>query len=247
MNKLKFFPLWNSWAKQSKSKWSVFRLAALIVLIITIAWGAVPGYLQGNWLWEEPPQLTNSGQLNRLLKTGITLPDWQNIAQREIRLGGHKWSAQILEKSSKQQAIVLLRPQTYYLDKPSVDWQDIQGREKWKTDSYQKLKFTSQATDKPEKKVKVTARFFRAWNSRQTFAVIQWYASGNGGHFSPANWFWQDQWAQIHRSRTAWVAVSCQIPIEPLGDIDEVKPLVESLGKNIQQNLLDVVFNISSK
>jgi cyanoexosortase B-associated protein len=90
--------------------------------------------------------------------------------------------------------------------------------------------------------VSVKARFFRAWN-QQTFAVVQWYAFNNGGHFSPANWFWQDQLAQLSDRRVPWVAVCLKIPIEPLGELKDAQSVAESLAKTVQTQLNNTVFS----
>jgi cyanoexosortase B-associated protein len=134
----------------------------------------------------------------------------------------------------------MLLPQSYYLNKPQVEWMDLNGLEAWKTDSYDKLKVTIENEKQTET---VTTRFFRGWNRQQTFAVVQWYAFPQGGHYSATRWFWQDQLAQLHRSRVPWIAVSLKIPIEPLGEIVTAKPLAESLVKTIQMRLQTNAFN----
>lgn len=163
---------------------------------------------------------------------------------------------------------LLLLPQKTDKAQPEVEWMDINGLEGWKTDSERRLQFTVQplgsvtssatplssspsdrqeatgslstpiASQDRDKQVKVEARFFRAWNQRQTFAVLQWYARPDGGNPEPSHWFFADQIAQWHRRRVPWVAVSIHIPIQPLGDIETARAQAESLGQSVQAALM---------
>jgi hypothetical protein len=111
-----------------------------------------------------------------------------------------------------------------------------QNSKDWKTDSHQKLtiSFDSGKT--------VETLFLRGRNKQQTFAVLQWYAWESGGNFAPKNWFFTDLWAQLQKRRTPWIAVSVIIPMKILGNIETVRPLAESIVREVQttigQNIL---------
>lgn len=235
---------------KSKKAWTsptkiLTSIIVILLLVVTIAIAAVPGYWQGGkWSWSDLPPLTNSRQLRSLLKTGVELDGWQTIKQQEIRIGGNKWSAQAISQGeSSSVTVVLLAPQTYYTNKPYVEWTDIQGLEKWKTDSHRQLEFT---VDSDGGINQVTARFFRAWN-KQTFAIVQWYAFPNGGHPSSINWFWRDSVAQLQQQRIPWIAVCLKIPLNPLDDIDSIEPKAVSLARQVQNSLQENTFNVSDR
>jgi cyanoexosortase B-associated protein len=214
------------------------RIAVVCFLSILIAIGAVPGYLTGNWLWKQPPPVANLNQLRNLRQTGLTLPDSKTVEQKIGIVGGHKWSIQVIERDYPKPIRLLLLPQTDNKSQPQVEWVDMEGSERWKTDSYGKIQFEVKPSKLTAQDAKVETRFFRAWNQRQTFAVLQWYAWPSGGHPAPSRWFWIDQLAQLHRDRVPWVAVCLQIPIEPLGDLEAARPLAESLAKMVQTALM---------
>ena len=230
-----------SW-KTSPTKFFT-RVVVVLLLIAAIAIAAIPGYLRGGtWMWSELPQIENTRQMRELLTTGIQFDNWQTVVQKQLRIGGNKWSAQAITKEkSSSPIIILLAPQTYYKDRPYVEWTDIKGLEKWKTDSHRQLKFT---TGTPE--AEVNARFFRAWN-KQTFAIVQWYAFPNGGSFSTENWFWRDTLAQLRQKRVPWIAVCLKIPLNPLDDLESVETLATSLGKQVQDSLQKNVFYVSAR
>ena len=223
------------------------QIAALFLLVLLLAIGALPGYLKGNWQWKEPPPIINLGELKQLRKTGLTLPEWKITQQQEQKLGSGKWSLQIMEKEDSQQtAILLLLPQNGPKEQPQVEWTEISswGRiqwGKWQVAQYREAQFTFKQPQLKDE-VNVKARFFRASSNNQTFAVLQWYAMPNGGHFSPLNWFWADQLAQWRKQRVPWVAVSLLVPMEPLGQVETTWQQVKSLGKTVQTAL----FNFNS-
>ena len=218
----------------------ITRAMVVILLLIIIILGVVPGYLQGgNWQWSDLPKIVNVEQMRNLRTSGINLDNWQTQQQQKVRIGGNQWSAQIIQQKESKPIILLLLPQTYYLDKPYVEWVDINGLERWKTDSYEALKIPLESGNT------VKARFFRAWNRRQTFAVVQWYAFPNGGHYSPTMWFLQDQLAQFSDHRLPWIAVCFRIPIEPLGEKEQALAQAQSLVREIQANLKENVFDVS--
>lgn len=230
-----------AWASPAKFLTSII---VILLLIITIAIAAIPGYWQGGtWNWSDLPPLTNSRQLRSLLTTGVELDGWQTIKQKEIRIGGNRWSAQAISREESSPVIVLLAPQTYYTNKPYVEWTDIQGLEKWKTDSHRQLEFTVNSNSGSSQ---VTARFFRAWN-KQTFAIVQWYAFPNGGNPSSINWFWRDSVAQLKQKRIPWIAVCLKIPLNPLDDLDSVETKAVSLAQQVQNSLQENTFNVSAR
>jgi cyanoexosortase B-associated protein len=218
-----------------KQKHTIQRGFLLVTLILSIAIGNLSSYLTGNWSWTDIPKINNINQLKNLQTTGLTIPEWKTINKQEQNIGAHTWLSQTINKDNDEPIMLLFLPQNYYLKKPEVEWVDIHGSENWKTDLFQKLNFT---VTRGEKIIAVKARIFRAWNLRQTFAVVQWYAFPNGGDYSPIKWFWLDRLAQLKRDRVPWIAVCIKIPIEPLGDLEVAKPMAESLAKKVQSALL---------
>ncbi|MGB6295191.1 MAG: cyanoexosortase B system-associated protein [Rivularia sp. (in: cyanobacteria)] len=222
------------------------QIAALLILVLLLAIGALPGYFQGKWQWKEPPPIVNLGEIKQLRKTGLTLPGWKITQQQEQNLGSGKWSLQLMEnEDSKQTAILFLLPQNGPKTQPQVEWTEINswGRMQWgewQVAQYREAQFmVEEAQLKDKTKTQVKARFFRASSKNQTFAVLQWYAMPNGGHFSPINWFWADLLAQWHQQRVPWVAVSLLIPMEPLGEVETTWEQIKSIGKTVQARLFD--------
>ena len=203
------------------------RLAVVILLMVLASVAVIPGYLSGDWPWSAPPKIANLSQIKSLRQTGLTIPGWVTVDQAEVTIGSHDWSAQVIQQKQTLASIFLL-PLNSFQDQPEVEWMDIQGAERWKSDSYKQLQLTLPGA------VKVQTRLFRAWNRRETYAVVQWYAWSGGGHFAPIRWFWVDQLAQLRRRRVPWVAVCLKIPIEPLGDLDTVEPSAKSLTETVQ-------------
>lgn len=243
---------------QPRSAW-IKRLIVLFLLAIALA-GAVPGYLSGRWTWQQVPEISQIQQLKALQQNGLALPGWRTLDQKTVEIGGHKWSVQGIvpntETDPTPQNIVwlLLRPQTWSKDMPQIDWIDINGVQHWTADSKRSLQFTvqpvqSRQTSSPANSrlntspTTVQARFLRGWTQKRTDAVLQWYAWNQGGHSAPSHWFWADQWQQLHkRQRLAWVAVSLQMPIQPLGAIDTVEVKAKALGELVQATLTTTVF-----
>ncbi|NEP58144.1 MAG: cyanoexosortase B system-associated protein [Symploca sp. SIO2G7] len=234
---------------QSMTKWRIFsRIAVVGFLLALVALGAVPGYWTGNWPWAKLPPVTNLKQIKAIRNQGLEIPGWQILEQATLSIGGNKWFFQRIKQDNQKPVLLLLLPQNGPKSQPQVEWADINGffqtltktqaNGKWQTDSYTKLLFTAATSEPTTSAAQVRARLFRAWNGQQTFAMVQWYASPERGYSAPSHWFWSDQLAQLHRRRVPWVAVCLQIPIEPLGDIEEFKPLAESLGQLIQSTLM---------
>jgi cyanoexosortase B-associated protein len=218
------------------------RFVPIVILILLVLIGAVPGYLQRQWTWEDLPRVQNIDRTANLLKTGLKVPGWKTTEQVKMTIGGNDWSWQNLEREGQKPITLILLPQKYYRNQPEVEWVDLDGFGKWQTDRHSRLNFT---VSEGNKTIKVEARFFRAWDRRKTFAVVQWYALPQGGTPSPSNWFWADLFAQLHRDRAPWIAVSLQIEIEPLGDLAKAQPQAESLAKIVQASLVQNVFKDS--
>lgn len=232
-----------AWWTASPTKF-LTKIIILLLLTITVAIASIPGYWQGGkWAWSDLPPMTNTQQMKSLLKTGVELTNWQTIKHKEIRIGGKKWSVQAISQQESSPVLVLLAPQTYYTNKPYVEWTDLQGLEKWKTDSHSELEFRA---NNNLSNSKVKARFFRAWN-QQTFAIVQWYAFPDGGSPSSSDWFWRDQIAQLKQKRVPWIAVCLKIPLKPLEDLDSVATLATSLAQQVQGSLEENTFNVSVK
>lgn len=228
------------------------RLVVLFVLAIALT-STVSGYVGGKWAWQQTPQLSHLSDLKALLQEELPLLGWQTLEQKTVEIGGHDWSAQAIAPATEpnpsiQKAVwLLLRPQTWEQDMPQIDWIDINGVQRWTTDSQQQLKFTVQPPEAQSgdlvRAAHLTTRFLRGWTEKRTNAVLQWYAWADGGHSAPSRWFWADQWRQLRdRQRLAWVAVSIQMPIKPLGEIEAVQPEAEALGQLVQSALMNRVF-----
>lgn len=226
---------------KARSRFS--RWVAIALLVVLLAIVAVPSYIRGNLSWAGPVPVQQLRMLRELSKTGLSLPGWEITEQLQATIGGHKWSAQQIVPAdtpkTEKSAILLLRSQNSHKIQPEVDWVDVRGINRWKSDRYETLTFV---VDAPTGNIPVQTRFFRAWNNNQTYAVAQWYAWPTGGHPKPSRWFVADQWAQLRGQRQPWIAVNLQIPIEPLGDITPVKPEMESLAKLVQATLMADIF-----
>lgn len=236
MNSLKS----NYWVgRMPKISKNITRIQWLILGILTIIFlaGSLPSYIAGKWSWSHPPQVRNIQSFKQLEKTGLIIPGWEKLEHGVVRIGGHKWIVQSSKIPGHEPIEIFLLPQFYYLDLPMIDWLDLNGVERWSTDSEQVLKF--QVGNASSNQVK--ARFFRAWKD-DTDAVVQWYAFPHGGNYAPSRWFWKDQQAQIRNQRVPWVAVSLKIPIAPLSDLKDNQELALSLAKSVQNTLDNQVF-----
>lgn len=217
------------------------KVVVLLLLLVLLGIGAVPGYLTGRWSWVSPLPVTSLDRIKQLRQTGLTLPGWETLEQQQQTIGGRKWSAQVIKQEGKQtQAILLLLPQNGPRDQPQVEWTDINGARRWKTDQNRSAHFTVKPPPglKSTAPAKVEAQFFRGWNNQQTFAVLQWYAWSRGGHPAPSRWFWLDQLAQWRYTRVPWVAVSILILTEPLSQVETSWSIAQSLGQTVQAALM---------
>ena len=228
-------------------------LAVLLLFLLILTVGAVPGYLSGRWQWKQPPPIATLKELREIRSRGLSIPGWQTTDQGEQAIGQHKWFLQVLkQEGTKTPALLLLLPQNSSKGQPEVEWTDVSGWGKlrwgkWDVAQLRSAQFTAkQPGNSGENGVQVEAEFFRASTNEQTFAVLQWYALPHGGYSSPVRWFIADQIAQLHKSRAPWVAVSILIPIEPLGDVETTWPLAQSLGETVQSTLMAKALKISS-
>ncbi len=224
--------------RQSNLTNSITQLILILLLLIPTCLGAIPGYYQGgNWTWSELPRMPQLQEIKTLKNTGLDIPNWQTIKpQEKVLIAGKTWSIQVLQPNQDRipnPITLMLSPQSYYLDKPGLEWMDINELKKWKTNSFEQLNFA--IANSNSKTVK--AKFFRAWNRQETFAVVQWYAFPNGGDYGNFAWFWQDLIAQLQGGRVPWIAVCLTIPLEPLSTLDQARPLAISLAEEIQINL----------
>ena len=221
-----------------ESQWN--QVVALLLLLLLFAIGGVPGYLTGHWQWKQPPAITSLKALKQIRNSGLTVPGWQTIEQAQQQVGEQKWSLQLIRKQDSQiQALLLLLPQNGPMDQPEVEWTEINGWgksrcRKWDVAQSRAAKFTV----KQPRETQVEARFFRAVTQQDTFGVLQWYALPNGGNVSPLRWFFADQLAQWRKQRVPWVAVSILLPMEPLGKVEKIWPLAESIGETVQAALM---------
>ena len=243
MDRLKLNKNLSIYLSRMQKRWSILRISLILLLSTLIIIGAAPGYIRGgNWSWLNVPPTANIQQIKGILSTGLGLDNWQIVERQQIKIGGHRWVGQIIKQEDSQPIMLLLKPQTYYLNKPEVEWMDINGLERWKTDSHSQIQFT---VSQGQNSLPTTARFFRAWNQRQTFAVVQWYAFPQGGHYAPSSWFWRDLMAQLGGKRISWVAVSLRIPINPLKELETARPFAQSLAEQVQAGLQKIANNKS--
>jgi cyanoexosortase B-associated protein len=213
------------------------QIAALVLLLLLLGFGAVPGYFAGHWQWQQLQSPTTLKQLKQLHRGGLKIPGWQTTEQRDQQIGGRRWSLQVMKKEGLQKEVMLLLlPQKDGKDQPQVEWTEMNGFWQWDVAQERSAEFSvTQQADSPQK---VQARFFRGSTKQQTFSVLQWYAMPNGGNPSPLKWFLADQLAQLRKSRTPWVAVSILIPMEPLGQLETTWDEAQSIGKTVQAALL---------
>ncbi|NJR38717.1 MAG: cyanoexosortase B system-associated protein [Leptolyngbyaceae cyanobacterium CSU_1_4] len=244
----------------SRSPLSQILIVVFLLAIVTFI--TLPNYVTGNWAWRRVAPLENVEALKAIQTRGLALPGWHTLEQGKLEIGGHKWSVQAIVPAAEAKTatlqtatLLMLRPQTWQRDMPQVDWVDINGAQQWTADSLQSLNFsvlpsvpntvpnTASNNDSSNAlntahSIEIEARFLRGWHEKQTYAVLQWYAWKTGGSSAPSSWFWTDQFSQLRdRRRTAWVAISILIPIQPLGDINLHKPQAETLGKLVQSTI----------
>lgn len=242
------------------------KILSLLLLLLILAVANIPSYLQGIKPWKEPPAVPGLRRLQELQTSGIQVAGWETVNQVTIEPGGRKWLLHELRQDNHV-ALLLLRAQRGSTEQPQVEWMDINGYWRWKSDSEIRIKFTVEIPGKDprflgetgdlkaetgEQKTttrkiqpqlaQVEVRYFRGVTKQQTYAIMQWYAFPDGGHPKASYWFWRDRLYQLFGNREPWVAVCIIMPIEPLGDIKHSQPLMESLAKTIQTTLMAKAF-----
>ncbi|MEM1171577.1 MAG: cyanoexosortase B system-associated protein [Cyanobacteria bacterium P01_H01_bin.35] len=233
-------------------KYQLSKVILLVFLLIVLVVGTVPGYITGKWSWKNTAQMANFKYLRQIRKDGLTISDLPTRSHQQRLIADHKWLLQEVKQNNQSIFLLLLVPNGPR-DQPQVEWMDINGFNRWKTDSHQRVKFTSEVADNgnettaEKQSSNIEARFFRGWTNQQTYAVMQWYAWPRGGSPEPGDWFWKDRLAMISRKRVPWVAVNILLPVEPLADIDPYLPQVTSIGEKIQASLMKEAFFKSEK
>jgi cyanoexosortase B-associated protein len=237
--------------------WHLSRAKLLLIgLLLVLALTALPSYGTGQWRWKQPPNVATLKALREVRQHGLALgapanptavanpaspaanptPAAANPPQsgpQMVTIGEHKWLQQeILLAGKAQPALLLLLPQNSHTQQPQVEWMDIDGAQRWRSDAVETVNFGVPSG------TTVSARWFRAWTRSQTYAVLQWYAQPTGSSPSPSAWFVADRLAQWQNRRVPWVAVSLLVPIGPLEELPQVRPSAEALAVSIQTALL---------
>lgn len=219
--------------------WNLSRakLLLLALLLALVAIGAAPSYLSQQWAWKMPPPVLHLKQLREIRETGVPMPPWNNVTEQKLQLGDHHWYLQNLSYKD-QKATLFLMPQSGPRRQPQVEWSDIEGIQRWQSDSYSTLKINVENPDQT-----FETRFFRAWTRGNTYGVVQWYAQSDGGSPMASKWYLADRRAQWQRQRVPWIAVSVQFPMEPLGNLSQYQDSAIALAKDIQRNLNQQIFH----
>lgn len=224
------------------------RLGLAVALLVLVLTTALPAYLSGQWPWSTPPQVSQLAALQTLQTTPLTLAGWQTQTHQGITINSRDWTVTEFVPAPDSAGdstlpssvvlppalVVLLRPQPWHSDQPTVEWMDLRGVQRWRLSQVQRLRFAP--TEGPGQ---VTAQLQRATAGMQDFALIQWYAWPGGGHFATGRWFWANQWSQWqHQAATPWVAVSLVVPLPMGADLASYEPWLAELGADIQGQLL---------
>jgi cyanoexosortase B-associated protein len=214
------------------------RILLLLFLTVILTIGAVPGYLAGKWQWQNPPAVKALAQLRVIRKQGIQVPGWPTQEQRTVTLGGHPWSIQQIKNDRNEDASLFLFTQNGPKDQPQIEWSEINGIQRWQTDSDGEQSFNVKLTDSNSSVTSsITAKIFRAWTAKRTYAVLEWYGWSDGGHPSPSHWYVADRIAQFKGQRQPWVAVAILLPMEPLDDLNKYRDRITELAKTVQLQL----------
>jgi cyanoexosortase B-associated protein len=213
------------------------KLLLIGLLLILVLLGTFQGYTSGQWRWKQPPEVATIKALRQVRQAGITIGGAQKAPQM-VTIGEHKWLQQEIPiPGQSKSALLLMLPQNSQTQQPQVEWMDIDGAQRWRSDAVETLNFTvPSAAANPT--AAVSARWFRAWTRSQTYAVLQWYAQPTGGSPSPSAWFVADRLAQWQNRRVPWVAVSLLLPIGPVEELPQARPTAASLAVAVQTALM---------
>jgi cyanoexosortase B-associated protein len=231
------------------------RLGLVIALAALVAVGILPAYLSGQWPWVTAFQAPYLEHLQTLQDRALPLPGWVPTSHQLVVMNQQDWvvteyqrkPAELIQETEAtppvQQIALLMHPQPWHSDQPELEWLDINSAQGLKPSFKRMVALTVTRDQQP---MTARASFARSRNQQYTFATLQWYAWPDGGHPSPAAWFWTNQGSQLTRQAlTPWVAVSVLIPMEPLAEVQTYQPLAIELGSAIQQQLVSEVFTSS--
>ncbi len=222
------------------------QLVVLGVMLLIFVLGAAPGYLKGSWAWQSAPPVAALKQMQQIPRLGLDLPGWETIKQEQAQIAGQTWSAQTIVAQADSgvepgtNLLVLVHPQLDPKDKPKVEWTNIQGHFRWTEDQISRITLAA-----PQGNAKLKARLLRGWTQENTYGLLEWYALPNQGTPKPGDWFWRDRKAQLQGDRTPWMAVMVMQPMEPLGDIDELRDNFTTVAPQVQA-AIDQVFTVAS-
>lgn len=222
------------------------QLVVLGVLLLLFVLGAGPGYLKGRWAWQSSPPVAALKSMQQIPRLGLTLPGWETTSQEQANLAGQTWSAQTLVAQAESgiepgtSLILLVHPQLDQKDKPQVEWTNIQGHFRWTEDQIARLSLPL-----PQGPAPLRARLLRGWTEENTYGLLEWYALPGSGTPYPRDWFWRDRQAQFKGDRTPWMAVVLMQPMEPLGQVEEVRDNLTAAAAQVQA-AIDQVFILPS-
>ena len=222
------------------------QLVILGVMLAIFLVGAAPGYLKGSWAWQSAPPVAALKQMQQIPRLGLDLPGWETVGQEQAQIAGQTWSAQTVVAKADSgvetgtELLVLVHPQLDPKDMPKVEWTNLQGHFRWTEDQISRVSLTT-----PQSKAQVKTRFLRGWTQESTYGLMEWYALPGSGTPKPGDWFWRDRRAQLKGDRTPWMAVMVMQPMEPLGEVEEVRESL-SVAAGQVQDAIEQVFTVAS-
>lgn len=212
--------------KTASQKWFFIAFFSFLILF-----GAIPHYRKGQWQIVAPKYIKNLSQIQKIKEKGLPLEDINSPQKEQIEINDQKWLKQTILLDNQLSVNLLLFPQNGQKQFPEVEWLNLKQHYQWQISKAENVTLTINSSQD------IQARFFQATTSKETFAVLQWYAWHNGGSPLIEDWFWSDQLAQYQKKRLPWVAVTLIAPIDSLSDIKDIKPQLESLGIKVQKSL----------
>ena len=85
------------------------QISILLLLLILLIIGTLPGYIQGKWQWQEPPPIPQLGELKKIRRTGLTVSGWKTIEQTQKEIGQQKWSLQIIKNKNQLETLIFFQ------------------------------------------------------------------------------------------------------------------------------------------